>query len=183
MPHSIPDISSLELEAYTINNRVDIVTMWGNMTPQRVADILITHENNPDIWDLLDILFAGYESDEVEELTLPEVAPEQYKYRIDRSEAPTDFCTRVWGKYIRAGILYQDDLHHRKDGKIAWLDPELIPAIYSYCQNTELKPKDYLPPPKSARISKLLDQSPEIRGQYNLFMTAYRRSKLNNPTI
>ena len=130
------------------------------------------------------VALAGYESDEVEELTLPEVAPELYN-PFNTEEDAIQFLRRVWWKYLDAGILYQDDLRSSKKGKDGGLDPRLMSAIARYCKDKEI--------PTNSIVSKKSDRTDrEIEGRdvkslsHKLQCLYYRRiakkKKLNNPT-
>ncbi len=72
----------------------------------------------------------------------PEQAPERYVNR-PKGEDARAFLERVWGKYLKRfgadrDLLYQDQL---------WkLDPELRPALYTYCRNRQEKVAAYVPP-------------------------------------
>ena len=93
-------------------------------------------------------------------LNLPETAPELYETRNKTlGETPVDFIKRIWGPYIEAGILFQDDLRR--------LDPKLIAAVTSYCQRMGKKAgndpnafdaRGFLPPPRQQRTDKLATQ-------------------------
>lgn len=93
-------------------------------------------------------------------LNLPETAPELYESRNkDLGETPIDFIKRIWGSYIEAGILFQDDLRR--------LDPKLIAAVTSYCQRMGKRAgndpgafdaRSFLPPPRQQRTDKLATQ-------------------------
>lgn len=97
----------------------------------------------------VDTLTAAFNA--AAELPLPKEAPEKWAER-DRAkgENPIEFLNRVWGAYMRAGVLYQDDLKRLGDSK-------LLPAIRAYCQrHPDIKAADVLPPPQSQRIDDAL---------------------------
>jgi len=80
----------------------------------------------------------------------PTEAPARWMNREDRlpGETPITFLDRVWRPYVRAGLIYQCDI-----AKLG--DPDLCPAVRSFCQRNELRAGDYLPPPKRAKIDRL----------------------------
>lgn len=90
----------------------------------------------------------------------PLKAPARWMQRGDRhpKETPLAFMERVWGRYIRAGLIYQADI--RKLG-----DPDLCPAIRSYCQRHGLKARDYLPPPLIVKLDRSFLSAPPRSGE------------------
>jgi hypothetical protein len=85
---------------------------------------------------------------------LPERAPALWGNREDRlpGENPIEFLRRVWGRYLDAGVLYQDQLTHRGETK-------LVHAIHGHCHRHGLTPKEHLPPPKTARMDRALAEA------------------------
>jgi len=83
-------------------------------------------------------------------LERPAEAPAKWMNRGDRlpGETPITFLERVWGRHIHAGLIYQCDIADLGD-------PDLCPAIRSYCQRNDLSARDYLPPPKRVKIDRL----------------------------
>ena len=74
-----------------------------------------------------------------------------------------------------AGVLYQDDLKG-KNG----MDGALIDAIRAYCTHHNLVASDYLPPPKSARIStELLEDIPLDKISARQYFTKAKRARRN----
>jgi hypothetical protein len=92
-----------------------------------------------------------------EVMALPSVAPELYQNR-ERPESPIAYYNRVWRRYAKAGVLYQDQL--RK------LDPKLIPAIHTYCSKHDLDPSKHLPPPRHERTKKLAASGDKLAQSY-----------------
>jgi len=90
------------------------------------------------------------ELSENKQIKLPLNATEIYAERSDKSENPISFLRRVWGEYMDAGILFQDDLKKLGDSKI-------VQAVRSYCAAHDLCATDILPPPRRARIERVLD--------------------------
>lgn len=89
-------------------------------------------------------------------LSLPSKAPAVWRNKKDREpgETPVTFLRRVWGPYMDAGILYQDDIKRLGDDK-------LVQTIRSYCQkHPEFKAGDVLPPPRKARFEQALATEP-----------------------
>jgi hypothetical protein len=85
-------------------------------------------------------------------IELPKVAPAKWEDEDSRlpGETSVEFLRRVWGVYMDAGVLYQDDIKRLGDGK-------LIRAIRSYCQkHPDLNPADILPPPRQVRTERAL---------------------------
>lgn len=85
---------------------------------------------------------------------LPEHAPEIYSERADKSENAVDFLNRVWGPYIEAGILFQDDIKRLGDAR-------LVQAIRNYCHARDLVSAEYLPPPQKERVDRMAETAPE----------------------
>ena len=86
-------------------------------------------------------------------LTLPDRASEIYAERevrpeLGRKENPIEFLQRVWGRYMNAGVLYQDDIKRLGD-------PDLVKAVRGRCRDTGESPREVLPPPGSDRTAKL----------------------------
>lgn len=94
-------------------------------------------------------------------IELPDYAPEIYSERLDKSENAVEFLERVWGKHIKANILYQDDIKRLGDDK-------LVQAVRNYCHHRNMDPSNHLPPPKKERLSRALAEAdPEsIEGKY-----------------
>lgn len=111
---------------------------------------------------------------------LPERAPEIYAERTDRSENAVDFLNRVWGPYIEAGVLYQDDFKRLGDAA-------LVPAVRSYCHARNLCAHDHLPPPKKRRLELLAESAPagsaaaEVAKARLRSRESMRRKRHNNP--
>lgn len=86
---------------------------------------------------------------------LPSIAPAKWENPADRlpNETPIEFLNRVWGPYIRAGVLYQRDLKRLGDGK-------LLVAIRNYCFQHKLSASDHLPPPLKARLDRAFAAAP-----------------------
>jgi hypothetical protein len=87
-------------------------------------------------------------------VVLPDRPPVSWGNRADRlpGENPIEFLERVWGRYLDAGVLYQDTL--RQLGEI-----KLIGAIEGYCRYHGLDRREYLPPPRSARFDRALAEA------------------------
>ena len=92
-----------------------------------------------------------------EELQLPEVPPELYADRqvvqlesgnFGKEDAIT-FLRRVWGEYLDARVLYQDQLQK--------LDEKLLQGIKNQCKIKKMKTADIVPP-KRARTDKMLSE-------------------------
>jgi hypothetical protein len=83
---------------------------------------------------------------------LPERAPARWKNKADRlpGETPIDFMQRVWGRYIEAGVLYQNDIKRLGDDRLCM-------AVRAYCTPRGLDASQFLPPPRHARIERALD--------------------------
>lgn len=97
-----------------------------------------------DIADLVISSSKSFLGDRVEAKQLPDNAPELYEARVNRDENAFDFMRRVWGNYLDAGILYQDDIKRLGDGK-------LIKAVRNFCASRGLDPQLSLPPPRQKR--------------------------------
>jgi hypothetical protein len=100
---------------------------------------------------------------------LPDKAPELYAERKERSENPIDFMHRVWGKWLSAGVLYQDQL--RK------LDDTLVPVLRSFCKRNKISADKVMPPPRSKRTEKILgvDKNPDAA----IYLKKLRQSALH----
>lgn len=59
------------------------------------------------------------------QLVLPDTAPALYEARENKAESALDFLRRVWGPYIKAGLLHQFQLQTR--------DGALLKAVRNYC--------------------------------------------------
>lgn len=86
-------------------------------------------------------------------LTLPSKAPEIYAERtvrpeLGRKENPIEFLNRVWGAYMAAGVLYQDDIKRLGDDK-------LVQAVRGRCRDENTDPATILPPPGKVRAARL----------------------------
>lgn len=83
---------------------------------------------------------------------LPATAPAKWENPADRlpNETPIEFLKRVWGPYIKAGILYQRDLHRLGEHK-------LVSAIRGYCFRNKLTSSLYLPPPLSVKLDRAFE--------------------------
>lgn len=110
-------------------------------------------------------------------LSLPQRAPEIYAERngrpeLGRKENPVEFLERVWGGYMRAGVLYQDDIKRLGDDK-------LVQAIRSYCQREKIRASEVLPPPGSRRATDLLQSvdDPELAKAAVRFADRQRKAR------
>lgn len=84
---------------------------------------------------------------------LPDKIHETWSEREKNSkETPIEFFNRVWGKYVNAGILYQDDIKRLGDDK-------LVKAIRNYCAHHNLDPVGVLPPPRRERTNRLFAEA------------------------
>jgi hypothetical protein len=90
---------------------------------------------------------------------LPERAPARWMNKADRlpGETPLLFMRRVWGAYIDAGLLYQDDIKRLGDDK-------LCVAVRGFCTARNLDASPFLPPPRrggsgSERVVAPADQA------------------------
>ncbi len=83
---------------------------------------------------------------------LPATAPAKWENPADRlpNETPIEFLNRVWGPYIKAGVLYQRDIKRLGDGK-------LLVAIRNYCFQHKLTASLYLPPPLSVKLDRAFE--------------------------
>lgn len=83
--------------------------------------------------------------------SLPTTAPEKWSERDRRKgENAIEFLNRVWGPWIKAGVLYQDDIRRLGDDK-------LVRGVRSYCQkHPETKASDVLPPPRRVALERAL---------------------------
>ncbi|HEV2817049.1 MAG TPA: hypothetical protein VGW40_07495 [Allosphingosinicella sp.] len=89
-------------------------------------------------------------------LALPPRADAVWSNPEDRvaGENPIQFLERVWGPYMKAGVLYQDDIKRLGDDK-------LVRAIHSYCQkHPEHTATEVLPPPRRVRLERALAAAP-----------------------
>lgn len=90
-------------------------------------------------------------------LALPSKAPEIYAQRtvradLGRKENPIEFLNRVWGAYIEAGVLFQDDIKRLGDDK-------LVQAVRGRCRDTNTDAGTILPPPRQAKVDQLLSSN------------------------
>lgn len=102
-------------------------------------------------------------------LKLPARAPLLWKNRSDRlpNETPIDFLRRVWGRYMDAGVLYQDHLARRGEQM-------LVSAIRGYCDRNGLKAADHLPPPKGRRLRTALEEAVPGSVEHELYLKRLR---------
>ena len=151
------------IKAHEINTQIDIVYWSCNLYRQEIADILYSPDGTTQLLQLMaDQLnavkdeFEKYKRNSVplpesREDRLPEKAPILYadwkKLPENKWKTSLDCMDEVWGEYIKAGRLYQDDLKW-KNG----LDPALMKACSDYVWRNSLSRDELLPPPKSKRI-------------------------------
>lgn len=84
---------------------------------------------------------------------------------------PVEFLRAVWGPWIDAGTVYQDDITKRDD--------TLLSNIRSYCQRMKLVAKDVLPLPKHVRtevVAEIADKSNIYRAMKALERRQYARN-------
>ena len=85
----------------------------------------------------------------LEILPLPSEAPEKFISIKENGENPIEFINRVWGEYIKAGVLFKDQLNE--------LDKNLLPAIRTFCKNNKIQnPDQFMPDGISVRQQHLL---------------------------
>ena len=79
--------------------------------------------------------------------------PIRYADRKTQTERPelrsmnaVQFLEAVWGPWIKAGVVYQDDLRRS--------DFQLVSAVHSHCQRLKIAPKDILPPSRRNQASE-----------------------------
>lgn len=104
---------------------------------------------------------------------------EKWANRSDRSEKPLGFLSRVWGKYIDAGVMYQTDLRGGRGGIIKKpLDKRLFDLCSQQCKDEDKSLNDYLPN-KSRQIDRELEAAnlPDNKRLASLAATAYKRIK------
>lgn len=84
---------------------------------------------------------------------LPDEAPELYdKWKNkpeNKGKSAIDCLNEVWGKYLKKGMLYQDNLRSKNGG----LDKKLMEAIRNFCKNRKIKTESIIPK-KSIRLDK-----------------------------
>ena len=96
---------------------------------------------------------AASQFGEAAKLALPERAPEIWAERDrSRGETPIEFLNRVWGRWMEAGVLYQNDIKRLGD-------PTLVKTIRTYCHRQGVDASTVLPPPQSARLERALAQA------------------------
>jgi hypothetical protein len=103
--------------------------------------------------------------------------PPKYETHKHDFADPSDFLRKVWGDYIKHGVLYQDTLSH--------YDNKIIPAVYRYWQLHGRPLNDRLPPPRQKRTDTILQQvsdgpwsAEEIRRAIRALDRRDQRSKL-----
>lgn len=116
---------------------------------------------------------------------LPTALPELGKYekwadRTTKNEMPLAFLDRVWGDYIRAGLLYQADLRgntSKKNPKNG-LDKTLFDRVSAQCVKQGEKLESYLPN-KKVEVSKRIElfKSALIDGLKKEKQTGYYKQK------
>jgi hypothetical protein len=84
---------------------------------------------------------------------LPSRVPEFYLDRHDRFETAPQFLRRIWGRYLDAGLFFQNDLNR--------LDPKLFAALTSYCQRTKTPRHEVFPPPRYPHLKHRPEDFPE----------------------
>lgn len=97
-------------------------------------------------------------------MRLPNRAPEIYSMRLNKSENAVEFLQRVWGSYIEAGILFQDDIKRLGD-------PKLVQAVRNYCHAKQVAASSFLPPPQKARLDRISESAPNGSAEAELART------------
>jgi hypothetical protein len=94
--------------------------------------------------------YLGWNSQPDPDVILPQSAPEKYIKKIKGLNYKQDaitFLDEVWGKYIRSGVLFQDDLRR--------MDRDLVHAVYARCNYKGIPARSVLPPSRVARLEHL----------------------------
>jgi hypothetical protein len=138
----------------------------GDLDALRIAEKIIAHFENPARYPdspadrgqvdlIVDLVLSVTAADfnRAAKLTLPPRAPGVWSRREDREEGENvvQFLRRVWGRYMDAGILYQDDIKRLGD-------PKLMASVRTYCHQHGLDPASVLPPPQRVRLERALAQ-------------------------
>lgn len=89
---------------------------------------------------------------------LPETAPVLWEDAPKR-EKPVEFINRVYGKYIKQGLMTQGDLRH--------LDYKLYRAFHNWCGRSEIDPKTIVPAGRR-RTEKILDEFGDLTYENSL---------------
>lgn len=99
-------------------------------------------------------------------LTLPDPVHDRGSYelwanRINRNETPLEFMSRVWGRYIADGVMYQIDLKGQQrtatnPNPRRAIDKTLFDAVWKQCKEEGKNLNDYLPN-KSIQIDREFD--------------------------
>lgn len=85
------------------------------------------------------------------QLELPKPgSTEKYSDRSDKKQNAIEFYEQHWKVYADAGLLHQQDLKR--------YDPKLMPSIRSYCRHHGLDASEHLPPTKSSKIDKEIEE-------------------------
>lgn len=132
----------------------------------RIAEKIVAYLENPARYParpadhaqvdlLVDLVVSASTADfnRAAQLTLPPRAPAIWSNKADRLEGETavQFLRRVWGRYMDAGILYQDDIKRLGDSR-------LVATIRTYCHSRGEDAAAALPPPRKVRLERALAQ-------------------------
>ena len=107
---------------------------------------------------------------------LPETAPVLWEDAPKR-EKPIEFINRVYGDYIRQGLMTQGDLRH--------LDYKLYRAFHNWCDRKEIDPKTIVPPGRR-RTEKILDEFGDLTFENSLglvFKTAHAQDTVPSELV
>ncbi len=110
-------------------------------------------------------------------LSLPPKASEVYAERkvrpeLGRKENAIEFLDRVWGKYMAADILYQDDIKRLGDDK-------LVQAVRGRCRDDGINPATILPPPGSKRAERSMPALSPEQAEAAYLMVARQKTASN----
>lgn len=78
-----------------------------------------------------------------------------------------EFLRAVWGKWIDAGCVYQDDIGKRDD--------KLVQGVRNACSYLKLDAAEILPPPKHARLDNEVSNSSRVKSLIEARRAAARR--------
>jgi hypothetical protein len=130
----------------------------------------------PELVSSLAVEFAQRVKSSVDETKRPSPGPlpENPVRYADRKAHPeyasmnaVEFLRAVWGKWIDAGCVYQDDIGKR--------DNKLVQGVRNACSYLKLDAAEILPPPKRTRLDNEVSNSSRVKDLIESRRAAARR--------
>lgn len=155
-------ISPIQIKNFILRKALDLLSL----DLQDKETILLIQKINNKTWNLLknrkEIVNLELSKSD---LVLPEPMNrwekgryEKFAFRENEKETALEFLERVWGKYIKAGLLSQTELRWQqkniKNKGKKGLDKTLFNWIQEQCKKEGLKMRDYIPTKSDKIIGK-----------------------------